>query len=677
MTAPLSDIFQALSAGGGTDEYGNLTYQLSPSLQATGAFTPTSPDESGNTSGTAFSVDYSKLPKTVAGTTVQGWVPWADPSTADMSKIIDPSKLVNDPNYGWITPGNNLKPATDFLTQVGNAIPAAIGAIGGAVTLNPAMLGADFAGGLGAFGSGAFNLAGNVVEGNKIDPISAAISLGGSAAGLPSWMTSAAKTAYGLTQGQQLNPFSLIGPTVSAAGSFLPEFTSSNYTPSTGGNMADSTDPNLQFDPNQVVGFGGPGFGANQTNQNDPSWIPNNDGTFTDSNSGLVYDQNGISTGQTDPNFDVGGGSGGGGFNLGSLLSGFGLTPSQLAMLGLGAGATIYGTRQSNNAAGAVNNAVTSQAQNNLDVARLQSLLNNPNMNTPYGTSTYTMGPDGRPVLTQQLSPAEQAKLTGTENVQQGAIGLAGNVLNNASGTIGKPFSGPGAMLGYDPKYQIGTVQTNANFGGAPANPTASEADRQQAQTAAYQNATQYLDPQWKQKESDLNAQLTNQGITAGSPAYERAWGDFNRAKEQAYSSARGQAVQQGLQAEIAQHGMQLSSRQQAVNEILNAMQAHNIGVGEQAGIAGQSSQLYNQGQGQQFGQYTTGQQLPISQLAQLLATSPILNPQFQGTQPTTVNTAPYFQGGIAGANLGQGNVQNIFNLLSRLGSGYLNQPTG
>ena len=122
--------------------------------------------------------------------------------------------------------------------------------------------------------------------------------------------------------------------------------------------------------------------------------IQNPDGTWTDPSTGIIYDQNGTSTGNTDPNYGgavsnsdlgldqngnpIGGGGGsgaggGGGLGgLGSLLSGLGGIPGLASILGplLGAGlgyqATKQGTSQVvsgiNNAQNAVTNLLGGQS---------------------------------------------------------------------------------------------------------------------------------------------------------------------------------------------------------------------------------------------------------------------------------------------------------------------------
>lgn len=103
----------------------------------------------------------------------------------------------------------------------------------------------------------------------------------------------------------------------------------------------------------------------------------------------------------------------------------------------------------------------------------------------------------------------------------------------------------------------------------------------QETTNALYKANTQYLDPQFQQAQSDLENRLANQGITQGSEAYNRAMQNFGNQKQQAYESARNQAIGGGIQAAQGMFGMNL-----------------------------QGGQFANQALGQQFGQSVTQQQL-------------------------------------------------------------------
>lgn len=127
---------------------------------------------------------------------------------------------------------------------------------------------------------------------------------------------------------------------------------------------------------------------------------------------------------------------------------------------------------------------------------------------------------------------------------------------------------------------------------------------------ALYKANTQYLDPQFSQQQAQLENKLANQGITRGSEAYDNAMLNFNNQKQQAYESARNQAVAGGMNAAQGMFGMNLQGNQftnsalgQQFNQSLQGRQLANSAAGQnnQLDLANQAA--YNQALGQQFNQ--------------------------------------------------------------------------
>lgn len=376
-----------------------------------------------------------------------------------------------------------------------------------------------------------------------------------------------------------------------------------------------------KFDPLTMFGEGDPGGGSGYGSGFDFSGIfgegdPGGGSGYDPSGSQYITDTNNnpdLTANSTTPTGTGGinlSGAGSGGGGISGFRLPFGLSAGQLATLIGGAGAAAYGINATGNTQQDVSGAATAQGANNVATAGQESQLNNPNMVTPYGSSTYSIGPDGRPVLTQSLSPAEQAKLTAQQRLQMDMLGSAGSMLRT-------PFGLPGAI----PTADAGTLDA--------------------AERAMYSRGAQYLDPQFERAGSDLRTRLANQGITPGSAAYARAMDEEGLRSQKAYSDLRDQAVAHGLLAEKTQFDMGLAGRQQGYNE------------------------------------YTNNRQMPIQLLSQLLQGSSVNNPQFQPTQSSRIQPAPIYQAGLANANLSQGNLQNIFNLISRFGGSLLNQPGG
>jgi len=97
--------------------------------------------------------------------------------------------------------------------------------------------------------------------------------------------------------------------------------------------------------------------------------------------------------------------------------------------------------------------------------------------------------------------------------------------------------------------------------------PTANDVYRKQIQDAVYGQMTSRLDPQFAQRESDLTSRLAAQGITQGSQAYDREFGNLGRDRNDAYQTAMNNAFTQGEAAVGNQFGRDMGTRQQGVSE--------------------------------------------------------------------------------------------------------------
>ena len=185
------------------------------------------------------------------------------------------------------------------------------------------------------------------------------------------------------------------------------------------------------------------------------------------------------------------------------------------------------------------------------------------NQVTPYGKISYTptyLDNQGNPIA----NPADitdpnmlrQWTQTMTLSPEQQAMYNQNQALNQTLGDI--------ATTGVGQVQQ--SVNNPLNFSQNQALQTPGEI-QQQASNAAYQNAAQYLDPQFKQSNAQLANRLANQGITQGSEAYNNAMLNAGNAQQQAYESARNQAYIQGLSGAQQQYAQGLGTRQQQIAE--------------------------------------------------------------------------------------------------------------
>jgi hypothetical protein len=178
--------------------------------------------------------------------------------------------------------------------------------------------------------------------------------------------------------------------------------------------------------------------------------------------------------------------------------------------------------------------------------------------------------------------------------------------------------------------------------------------------------------------------QLANQGLAPGTEAYDKAFRNREMSKNDLYS----QAALQGI-------GLDMSARQQGVNELLgvggfqNQAQLQRAGLYNQAlgqdySQAIQRAQFGNQAQQQQLAQDLALRSQPLQELAAIMGGSQIQLPQFTGYTPVNVAASPTFNAAQAQyqGQLGAANAQNAANSqltqgLFQLGGAALLAPTG
>lgn len=183
------------------------------------------------------------------------------------------------------------------------------------------------------------------------------------------------------------------------------------------------------------------------------------------------------------------------------------------------------------------------QGAANKETAIAQGNLNAINQVTPYGNLTWTntgTNADGTPqrTVTQTLSPEQQAIL---DESQKAALtyGQTGNTLLDSV------------------KSMLGTPVDLSTLGAAP---TVNDNYRTQMRDALIQRATPQLDRQRQQ----IETQLTNQGITPGS----QAWND---ALQPYYAGVNDLSIAADLNAgnlAAQSYGAEQTARQNRINEL-------------------------------------------------------------------------------------------------------------
>ena len=277
--------------------------------------------------------------------------------------------------------------------------------------------------------------------------------------------------------------------------------------------------------------------------------------------------------------------------------------------------------------------AAAAQGAANVDTARLQGRISNPNVYGPLGSQQVTFGANDQPTVTQTLTPDAMAALASQQAVQRQLADLSVQGIDQAKGLLGTPF-----------QPNVPALQTGLNTAGLPAAATALDmAGLPDAPvspgTTAQQAITARMEPDIARAQESLRTRLINQGLRPGGEAYNAEMDISNRAA----TDRRLQAAMQGISLDQAARGQALgervtgaqygqTARNQAYNEALSAGQFGN--TAQQQALAQQLA-LYQQ---------------PLNQITALMSGSQTQMPQFQGYQGAQVAPPPIFGAAQAAA---------------------------
>lgn len=276
------------------------------------------------------------------------------------------------------------------------------------------------------------------------------------------------------------------------------------------------------------------------------------------------------------------------------------------------------------------------------------------NQQTQAITSPMGFGPRGQAIdVSRQMGPEVDTSRQQAPNVNQSL--QATPQLNTNLGA--------GAGQG---------MQRSLDFGGVQGVDDAA-ATRQRAEDAIYQSATSRLDPQWDQRQQQLENQLANRGISVNSEAYSRAMEDFQRSRTDAYNQAQMASITGGGAEAQRDFGMDLGLRQQQVGELGQQGQFANTAqqqafqqrlMGGQAGNEalqaqfGMGSQALQQQLAAQQAAFGMGSQAREQQLGAQQAAFGFGNTARQ--QQLAAQQAAYQQS-LSGAQFGLGQQQQAF----------------
>lgn len=265
--------------------------------------------------------------------------------------------------------------------------------------------------------------------------------------------------------------------------------------------------------------------------------------------------------------------------------------------------------------AGAPDSASTStlaatQASENERINNANLRANRPNVNSPFGSSTWSQDANGNWTQNVSLSPREQARLDRNYEMQDRTYGAAGRAMDSLSTPFSfggqaprgarasqpdisqSPFGQRQSLEGGTPSYdrfsQSGQFNPELMGGNGP---SMSRVDARSAQSPNYDRfsaqgpaardlygQTGYADqrdevesavmdrfnslrePQLQRQETALDTQLRNQGLMPGTEGYDNAMNDLRQSQATERSDMAQRAVLAGGQEQSRLAGLDLSA---------------------------------------------------------------------------------------------------------------------
>lgn len=373
------------------------------------------------------------------------------------------------------------------------------------------------------------------------------------------------------------------------------------------------------------------------------------------------------------------------------------------------------------------------QGDANLEAAKLTGLLSNPNINTPWGSQTVTVGPDyggylrdnpdilahaqsigqdpmnfakyhydtygrdegrilndsgDRPTITQTFSPEGQRQFDSQNRIINSLNQTAESGLNRVSGAMATPFD-MSRVQGYSANPSM-TVDPS-KLPGRTVSPSLTIDPSKASQYSVTPGVASYDDPivkaiiernqpEFDRRRSSTEADLLARGFNPGGSGYDARMGDIGKQE----NDLRLAALLAGGQEQSRVAGLESQRRAQDFAEmgLMGDDQSRVIGLesqirgqslGEQQALGQDQSRVLgaeSSRRGQDIQEQAYLRQLPLTELNALRTGGMPSLPQFQAYQGAQVGAAPMFDATLAQGNAAQQTYQN------QLGS-YNNMMTG
>jgi hypothetical protein len=336
--------------------------------------------------------------------------------------------------------------------------------------------------------------------------------------------------------------------------------------------------------------------------------------------------------------------------------------------------------------------AAVAQGESSKEVTNMQNWANRPTQNTPWGSTNWetkaAVDPaTGQPVTqwTQNttLNPQLQGALDDQLALQGGRSALAGNFMGRVADEYSKPFDynnlpsmaqtpGVGNLQTQTNNYTPG-LTTGFNFGSP-----LPQVDSSYRDTVANQLMSK-MQPTHDYQTKQLETKLSNQGLRAGSEAYNRAMNQLGNQQSLERFNALDQSGNEaqrlfGMQMQTAQQGynqnlgaaqFQNQALGQASSQDLARMQAQNQAMGQQYGLNQQAAQFQNQLRQQAIAEQSQRRGMSLNEMNALLSGQQVSMPSMPGFTNSQAAQPVNYMGAMQNtydANLNAANASNAAN---------------
>ena len=300
--------------------------------------------------------------------------------------------------------------------------------------------------------------------------------------------------------------------------------------------------------------------------------------------------------------------------------------------------------------------------RSNQQAAYQQTYANRGNQYSPFGSTTYKPTVTTDPTTGQKFTTWNQnttlnPTMQGTLNWQQKLAGQQAQGASNAQGyanqIMAKPMDWNKAQAWgqrpdvnqMNPMDLQGAIDTKGMQ-----NVDAFGKQRQSAEGAIYQRSTSRLDPQWQQRDQQLQSDLRARGLREGDAAYDTAMQNQGRERTDAYQTAQNESIMGGGEEATRNFQSDMALREQQFMQ--SAQQRGMTNEEAQGEWSAQRQQLDNM-YGQQMQQANYMNQLRAAQQAegQAQRLQPLNEAQAMQGQPVQMPNMPNF--GAAGGSTG------------------------